>query len=424
MATLTRDATSGLRVDGVTLSQPFPTADPVILHVDCSAQVDCTKLSVATQVDGAEKKNWTAVSAATATGASFSAPRSSFSAQATGNTLVVQVGTEPALKVVLGRSGSADMNETLRALVGNDPLLPCTEDILAAARDSGYTAWEVTPVGRVLRQSAPEIHEGDRLAVYIRGPEPLVSRMWAVRTSAFRTVGSFDVVGADASLSRDFFHESSEGDAECRLARSMVENFAGGEKGEVSLMLAVAASGAAKDTFGTRTTGKVELPVHRLYRGALSMGLARTQLESPSFTVAARDSTVVAAESGPRYLYTLFFTPYIWKRRDVEHWRIEELPTYLNPTVGVVINDLAKNALGGATLELPGGIFLSGGYHAGKVTRLVPGGPAVGTVVHGSAAHLETEQRWRVQPFYSLSIDLRAAALLFGRLAGTATGAR
>jgi len=58
----------------------------------------------------------------------------------------------------------------------------------------------------------------------------------------------------------------------------------------------------------------------------------------------------------------------------------------------------------------------------GRVTRLIPGGPGVGSGVHGALSEVQTEKRWAVKPFYSLSLAIRAAALLLGKVAGAATG--
>jgi hypothetical protein len=423
-ATLDRDA-QGLHVTigtGGGLHDAL-TAQTVLLTLACNATVDCTVVRLATRVDSKEVFNWTAVGTATAAQARFQAPGATFSRTAEANFLLVTVPPDGPKLVLLenGDDARVDSMPALQDLVG-DSLYACTYDVLAEARDSGEVVWEVSPVGRLLRRSAPEIREDQPLVVFIRGPRSVVSRMWAVRTSDFRTIGDFAVPGSDESVSTGVLRTSGTTGADsCGMTRSLVENFRGGAKGEFALMLAGRA-GASADTFVTHTFGKGDLPVHRVYQGALSMGVVRTELRDPTYVLGARDSVLIETGASRRYLFTIFFTPYISRRRDVEHWRVRELLSYVNPTVGLTVNDVTHNALGGATVELPGGLFVSAGYHAGRVTRLVPGALAVGSVVHGGLSQVQTEQRWAVKSFYSLSIDIRAAALLLGKVAGAATG--
>ncbi|HEX8430017.1 MAG TPA: hypothetical protein VF625_01975, partial [Longimicrobium sp.] len=71
----------------------------------------------------------------------------------------------------------------------------------------------------------------------------------------------------------------------------------------------------------------------------------------------------------------------------------------------------------GFTAELPQlGLFLGAGGHTGRVTRIPGDGPGVGTTLRGTGRGVETEEVWRTRPYFSVSLDLRAASTFLSRI--------
>jgi hypothetical protein len=404
-ATLDRDASGVLQAQGGKGFDVLPDADPIVLKVSCTSAVDCNTVVPTTSIaGGTAAANWFGLGK-TQREATFRASRASL----VGNAAMLFLGSA-SIALPSGRT-----LPEITPLAGVE-LKPCSDAtaLMTAARDSGRAAFLVTFTGNVLARTHPEVDETDQVVVYVRGPQRVVERIVVRRTSEFRQLGGFPVVGEDVQIPRSLLRESTGAADQCRIATALVENFAGDKAAEIELSAAVESSDGAVER---KVTGSFDFAVNRLYRGALSLGVLRTDLEDPSFHVEGTDSLIVRRDGGRRYLYALMLTPYILGRRSVEHWSIRRAYQYLNPTVGVVVDDIDGNALGGATLELPGGVFLTAGYHMGKVTRLPDDSPGVGARALPGASHL-TEEHWDGDWFYSVSIDLRAASKLLNRLTG------
>jgi len=387
----------------------LPQKDPIVLAIICAAGVDCSSVSVQTRSNGQSQDNWTGVGQSPAR-AEFSARSKTLSGLANGAQLVIRAGPGLESSVVLPANDGPASNETI-PLTGAE-LQSCKTDVMRAARDSGQIAYLVTFTGNVLDRTHAEIDENQRVTVFVRGPRDVVAQIVVHRKSQFRQVGGFPIVGEGLSLPKGLIRESTGGDRDCAIAVGHVENFAGDAAGEVELLMPGATQGEAK------RVGTFDFAVNRTYRGAFSLGVLRSDLANPSYVVAGPDSVVAARNGGRRYLYAVYFTPYLWGRRNAEHWSIRQFPRYLNPTVGLVVNDVSQNALAGASFELPGGIFFTAGYHVGKVTRLARGTAPVGATPTVEPKAAVTEEQWRTKPFYSVSLDLRAAVKFLNTLAG------
>ncbi len=94
-----------------------------------------------------------------------------------------------------------------------------------------------------------------------------------------------------------------------------------------------------------------------------------------------------------------------------------------NPMVGVVLNDVANNALAGVSIELQPGIALNIGQHIARVNMLdTQSGAALGKPFANRAASVPTDRRWTSKPFYGVLVDVRAAGVLLKSLLGGGGG--
>jgi hypothetical protein len=288
--------------------------------------------------------------------------------------------------------GSEEMNTLLDTLISQHP------KSAVVVADS---------LGRVFRLPGRAIDEGEPVHIYlIRGSDagpPLSIR----RVSAFREMETYPIIGEKSQIA------SRNAAGACQSQDyAVLENFRGGEAGQISINRAQTKADGSRDT--TRL-GLVELGVRRTYRGALSLGVVRSMLEDPDVKVAGPDSTVVSRNAGDRYLYTLFFTPF-YRRRAAEDWT-RGFYEYVTPQVGVVVDNVRSNILYGLNAEVPGlGLFVGAGGHTGQVTRIPADGPLIGTGLRGTLRSIETEEVWRTDYYLSVSLDLRAASTFLSRI--------
>lgn len=396
------------------LGAPLPADVPLALAVECDSQTDCRTVGVQTVVNGQGRPDWTADPNPTPERATFTTTPTALSME-TIPAVLVTVGAERAVPVPLAELEILSSRSTLTG----HAFLAC--DTMVAFRPQGRNevVYVVTPTGSVVARSARFIDEDDRLRVYVQGHPDIVSRIHVERESAFREVGGFPIVGMDVNIDQSLFKHHSAGSEKCAMTGVLLENFAGNAPGKVKISLMTpkkdASGNDSHKEFEMQAVGGFDLPVHRLYRGAFSFGLMRTELSNPTYTVPEGDSVLVETATGRRYLYTLLFTPFLWGARDVESWSLARLPQYINPSVGVVVNEVGKNGVAGLTIELPAGIFLTAGLHTGRVTRPAHGYRA-GESVPATRREAPSEERWETETFSSVSVDLRAAAKFLSRL--------
>lgn len=275
------------------------------------------------------------------------------------------------------------------------------QDSLTYSAAGDWARFVVTPVGNVIFRPGDEVDENDRVQVVVVGDARLVPRLKVTRQSAFRAPGSFAILGADQEL--PFELKSAAG---CAATGVLLSDFQPGQ-GQVQI--------ATINDDGSQTAiGGFDFGVHTLYAGAFSLGAIRTELKDPTFGVAAvgPDTVLTQTEDGtPRVLYVLSYTPFLWGQRDVQ----KPVPfiEHVNPMVGVVLNDIADNALLGLSIDLMNSLYLQVGAHAGRVTRLDPrGGVRLGDRFTQPASEIPTVTEWGVDWFIGASLDLRAAVQL------------
>ncbi|MFL5385809.1 MAG: hypothetical protein ACJ8GN_25115 [Longimicrobiaceae bacterium] len=272
-------------------------------------------------------------------------------------------------------------------------------ELYAADRD--WAQFVVTPTGNVVYRPADLVDENDRVRVVVVGDQRLVSRLVVTRKSAFRTPGTINFVGQGTNLGFNF-----KGAAPCDSAAFMLGDFAPGQ-GQVQIAV-------VNPDGGQTNTGTFDFAVHTLYSGAFSLGAFRTQLRNPTFGVSAvgADTVLTQTEDGtPRLLYMLSYTHFIWGKRDI----LKSEPWYhhVNPMVGVVLSDIRNNGVAGVSIDLANGLYLQGGAHAGRVTRLDPqSGLKLGDRFTQPASTIPTVREWDVDWFVGVSVDVRAAAEL------------
>ena len=169
-------------------------------------------------------------------------------------------------------------------------------------------------------------------------------------------------------------------------------------------------------------TGSFEFAVNPLYTGAFTLGAMRTNLVDPTFGLVwnGKDSVVTARTGGGyRILYTLTYTPFIWGRRDLEV-APHNLLSRFYPSVGVVLNNVTKNAVIGLSFDMGSAFFITAGLHAGLVSQLdASSGVTLGSKFLSPSTAIPTQTQWGTSFFFGGSIDLRAAVNLLKIAAGT-----
>lgn len=285
----------------------------------------------------------------------------------------------------------------------------------------------VTPVGNVLRRPAPVIDETDSVEVMVLADERLLPLLKVYRKSEIRTVGEVHFIGEGTDLSKVFRPQAEQVDSlaptpRCGLRTFVLRDFKHG-KGEVEIS---ALTGKVGDDDATQVVGGFEFNVNQLYSGAFSLGAMRTTLAAPEYGLTAKggNNVVSVHENGDfRVKYLLMYTHFIWGKRDVE--KLPRNPLYrLNPSMGVVIDDIPNNWVGAITADPFEGVYVSYGVHFGRVKRLDPeSGRHVGDAFTGEEDDIPTRQHWIGKPFLSVTVDVRAAAeLLRMALTGAAGG--
>ena len=271
----------------------------------------------------------------------------------------------------------------------------------------------VDALGNVLVRPRWPIDDRDLVQVQVLAPPTTLAQLRVARRSAFRSVGTINLVGGDINASGLIRYGWTEAQPlGCRLFE--LTDFAGGK--------AVVEISAVDEKATARTLGSFEFAVNPTFTGALSFGAIRTELLDPTIGLAfnGTDSVITAKTDGVegvdekahRILYGVFYTYYVWGRRDLDKPR--PLHERVNPMMGVILNDVPNNFVGGATLDLADGVFVSIGAHAGKVRVLDPrSGFEFGDVFSGKAEDIPVVRRWRTKFFVGVAIDLRAASQLF-----------
>jgi len=344
-----------------------------------------------------------------------------FGTKATG-TLVLVLDTShpgsPELRASVVQEGSTDVTATISvdaACRNNVPLRP------EPGSDSAFVPHFVVDfLGNVYLRPEWPVDDRDRVRVTVIAKQEAVAQLRISRHSAFRSVGTLNILGAGTDVSK-LLRQSEGAPVQLGCRTVTLGDFASG-KGEVEIAF-------VDDKGAAQVLGSFDFAVNPTYTGAFSLGAIRTPLLDPDIGLAfnGTDTVITAKTDGiqgedkkaHRILYTVAYTYYMWGRRDVEKPR----PFWhrINPMMGVVLNDIPNNFIAGATVDLFDGVFLHAGAHAGKVRALDPhSGLELGDKFTAEAKELPIVRRWKTKFFVGVSIDLRAAAQLFTAAVGSA----
>jgi hypothetical protein len=329
------------------------------------------------------------------------------------NTLRISSSANPAIPALILPIQSSGATDTGRARQPLDVLRRvCGTPRSDAAYDARNNIAQVvvSPLGNVLDRPVESIDEDDLVRVIIWGDPELLPRLRVRRTSPFRTPGGIRIVGQDADI--DKFRKLSAGpEKPCEELTVELADFESG-KGVVEISLI-----GADEEF---TLGSFELGVAPLYTGAFSFGAVWTKLANPTFGLVFNGTDSIISQTDDagsfRIKYAVFYTPFILGPRDIRKPGLS-----INPTLGIVLDDVSDNVLVGASVDILSSAYLTAGVHAGRVRRIDDeSGLDVGEAFDGSSSQIPVQRRWRTQFFLGTSIDLRAAVQLFRVVFGAA----
>lgn len=298
---------------------------------------------------------------------------------------------------------------------------PCT-NVIGAVPTAGYSragnliSMIVAPTGRVIAAPVENMDEDDVLELWVLADSRLTPLLNAKRKSAIRTVGSLQIVGAGVTI---HFPEARQqggtlgGLPPCEYRKFILNSFAPG-RGEVEISVAQGAQPVV--------TGNFDFVVDRLYDGLFSFGAVRSDVVDRTFKLTPKgtEKIIYASEDGDHQtLYAVFYTPFLWGKRDIEK-PVENPLHRLNPTFGFSVNNFADNALVGLSYDFARGFVLLGGVHFSRVKALSGrSGLKEGSPFTGLEAEIPTEKGWEQGIFVGASIDLRAASQLLQTVFGT-----
>jgi hypothetical protein len=272
----------------------------------------------------------------------------------------------------------------------------------------------VTATGMALTAMPPGFDEDDTLTVTVLADTRLLPFIEVRRTSPLRSVGDVSILGEDVPLPHDRFRRHAAQDTRCSHLSFKLGDLAPG-KAEIEI--------AVRTAEGRTVTGKLELRVQPLYVGMFSLGAAWSRVQDPDFGLVSRgmDQVLSAGEKGGRRLvYALLYTPFVWGKRDVEK-PIEGWYRHVNPTVGLALADPLDNAFAGASVDVRGAVITIGAHVSHVSVIDERSGLTEGDVFTGSEDDLPLARRWRIGPFVSVSVDLRAAVKIVGAVFAAAT---
>jgi hypothetical protein len=400
--------------EGMRAADPFPASGSVSVVVRCAPDTHCARVALVDSADGQQRNDTWLRSPGVPSAADSAVWETEVTRLAGANRLVVLFeGARIGGVALPGRAASAPAPRPRvqrEATLAGNPIIECGDVHLPRRRN--HMRMLVTTNGNVLYASKREITELDSVTVYVRGASTVVPHLRIRRSSAMRDAVAFSVAGAGTKI--DLAREALEDDedAGCSMTHAAVRDFAPGTG-----VIAVEYLQRAEGGYKAAPMSTFEVPVIPMYHAGLSFGVIRTELANPSYRAEGADSVVTEAGGGRRHLYSVMLTPFVLGRRNVTS---SPHPLYqrISPTIGVVLNQVAKNALLGVTVDLPAGTYLTFGGHFGEVTRLSTNSPQVGTPLRGSGRGIATDTRWRSAFFSSFSVDLRAAAELLKAAAG------
>ncbi len=186
------------------------------------------------------------------------------------------------------------------------------------------------------------------------------------------------------------------------------------------------------------------IKVKKVYHGSIDVGVLKTNLENPTFTLTASDidptqMVVKKTNTGSRILasamYTFYLSPIvvfekIFMPTKVQNYKVEgrsfvddhKIFERIYPTVGIGLNDrLLDNVVIGGKWEFVRGGSLFMGYHWGKVNVLNVDDSFVfeKTYITQSTFNLKTDTKFKGNFCIGLNLDIRIISNLFTTSAAT-----
>lgn len=278
----------------------------------------------------------------------------------------------------------------------------------------------VSMFGNVVARPPVTVTEDDNVLVRVITDATAAPGISVHRISAARRLGELRVIGetqtASATAVAPVFTAAAS--AKCYVDAVLGDFEAG--LGEVEIRYIVKDQTEVKRL----ALGSFNFNVEPLYAGMFSIGPVITRLPEPQFSVATNavgESYISVSESGnDRILYGLIYTPFILGKRLGEpalRWELKSWLRRVNPMFGVVLNDISRNALAGASIDFPFGIVAHYGTHVGRTSEIDPeSGLAAGSAI-ASDGKVPVIRKWNTDTFLGLTLDARVALKLIG-LAG------
>jgi hypothetical protein len=378
------------------------------LYVDLASGLKCNRLAANLENEGAANQP---IQAKAASGKCLLEVPSPIMPTATLKISYDGRGVSPEFPLKKPPAEKQPDNDVTKSEVSLKDLLNCTVDSFQLPpydRRGNLAYFAITPLGTVLSAPNESIDENDTVRIVVFVHPGLMPFLKVKRTSAIRTVGGLNIIGAEVTVPLTDLKRQAAGVKPCSRLDVELRDFAPGA-GTVT----VSAQIGEKDV----TLGTVEFLVNRLYHGMFSLGAISTKAVERDFTVVATTSgSVIADENeGDRdVIYGVFYTPFVWGRRDLEKsdWGGKRLREHFNPSFGVATSDLSDNALAGISFDAAGFVFTAGRHwRHGKVLSS-SSGLRVGSPFSGTESEIPTARKWDSSSFVSVSIDLRAAVAL------------
>ncbi|AQT61244.1 hypothetical protein [Cellvibrio sp. PSBB023] len=273
-------------------------------------------------------------------------------------------------------------------------------------------------LGNVLAKPSYSFDENDSLTVYVLGDKDLLQRLKVARTSDIRDLTKIRIIGEDVEVPGLGKQHAQGEEITCAMRKFEIDSFAPG-KGVVAISRVKGEEVSAISTF--------DLNVARLYSGMFTLGAFRTDLVDPKYKLVSNGSDQVIApenSSDTDTRYSIFYTPFIWGRRDLEKpFEWSSWYQHINPTLGFVLDDVSDNFLAGVSIDLPRGVVVTVGKHYGKVTQLSKeSGLSTGSVFTGAADTIPTSESWESDNFVAVSFDIGVTVKLIKSAFTTTTG--
>jgi hypothetical protein len=285
------------------------------------------------------------------------------------------------------------------------------------SRKDNWAIFVVDLLGRVLARPDLAVDEDDTVIVRVVAPEDRLSSVVVRRTSQTRVpvesrVALEKTAGGPGPTTKG---------ALCRTKDFRLGDFQPGE-GKFEILEKRETPEKLQET----VRGEVTFTVTPLYTGYFSFVGVGSRAADPTFAITHRgDQQVVSASdtAGWNYRYAVFFTPYLWKRRDIEKGSDNFLQR-INPTIGIALKNFSDNVFVGVSTDLGSGqglgLAVLGGVHFAHIHELDPNaGLTLGGEFHGDAtAGVPTIQRWTGKLFVGIGFDMRAMLKLIETAAG------